>query len=78
MSMTEPRPFGVSLDDLRAVRTAVDVPLLCTHFVRTSRQERAVHADRRCAALIVGVDVRDVRDLGAPGLPPGYRAMWSP
>ena len=63
MSVTEPRPFGVSLDDLRAVRTAVDIPLrplLRKQFVRTGRRGRAVHADRRCAELSVG-------ELSRPG-----------
>jgi indole-3-glycerol phosphate synthase len=46
--LTEGRRFGGSIDDLRAVRTAVDVPVLCKDFVLTSYQlweARAYGAD---------------------------------
>lgn len=36
--LTEERQFGGSLDDLRAVRAAVDVPILCKDFIVTSYQ----------------------------------------
>lgn len=36
--LTEPRRFGGSLDDLRAVRCAVDVPVLRKDFIVTSYQ----------------------------------------
>jgi indole-3-glycerol phosphate synthase len=52
--LTEARRFGGSLDDLRAVREAVDVPVLCKDFIVTSYQlweARAAGAD--LALLIV-------------------------
>ena len=52
--LTEQRRFGGSLDDLRAVRRAVAVPLLCKDFIVTSYQlweARAAGAD--LALLIV-------------------------
>lgn len=52
--LTERRRFGGSLDDLRAVRAAVDVPVLCKDFIVTSYQlweARAAGAD--LALLIV-------------------------
>ena len=52
--LTEPRRFGGSLDDLRSVRCAVDVPVLRKDFIVTSYQlweARAYGAD--LALLIV-------------------------
>jgi indole-3-glycerol phosphate synthase len=52
--LTEGRRFGGSLDDLRAVRAAVDIPVLCKDFIVTSYQlweARAAGAD--VALLIV-------------------------
>jgi indole-3-glycerol phosphate synthase len=52
--LTEERRFGGSLDDLRAVRAAVSVPVLCKDFIVTSYQlweARAAGAD--LALLIV-------------------------
>lgn len=52
--LTEQRRFGGTLDDLRAVRAAVDVPVLRKDFITTSYQlweARAVGADM--ALLIV-------------------------
>ena len=52
--LTEQRRFGGSLDDLRAVRRAVDVPVLRKDFIVTSYQlweARAAGAD--LALLIV-------------------------
>ena len=46
--LTEPRRFGGSVDDLRQVRAAVDVPVLCKDFVVSSYQlweARAAGAD---------------------------------
>ena len=46
--LTEERRFGGSLDDLRAVRAAVDVPVLRKDFIVTSYQlleARAAGAD---------------------------------
>lgn len=71
--LTEERRFGGSLDDLRAVRAAVDVPLLRKDFIVTSYQlleARAAGAD--LVLLIVAAlgddDLRrlhdEARDLG--------------
>lgn len=52
--LTEQRRFSGTLDDLRAVRAAVDVPVLCKDFIVTSYQlweARAAGAD--IALLIV-------------------------
>jgi indole-3-glycerol phosphate synthase len=52
--LTEHRRFGGSLDDLRAVRAAVDTPILCKDFIVTPYQlweARAAGAD--LALLIV-------------------------
>jgi indole-3-glycerol phosphate synthase len=52
--LTEQRRFGGSLADLRAVRAAVDIPVLCKDFIVTSYQlweARAAGAD--LALLIV-------------------------
>ncbi len=46
--LTEQRRFGGSLDDLRAVRAAVDIPLLRKDFIVTGYQlweARAAGAD---------------------------------
>ena len=65
--LTERRRFGGSLDDLRAVRAAVDVPLLRKDFIVTSYQlveARAAGAD--LALLIVaalpGDELRRLHD----------------
>lgn len=52
--LTEQRRFGGTLDDLRAVRAAVSIPILCKDFIVTSYQlweARAAGAD--LALLIV-------------------------
>ena len=52
--LTEQRRFGGSLDDLRAVRAAVDIPVLRKDFIVTAYQlveARAAGAD--LALLIV-------------------------
>lgn len=52
--LTEHRRFGGSLEDLRAVRASVDIPVLCKDFIVTSYQlweARAAGAD--LALLIV-------------------------
>jgi indole-3-glycerol phosphate synthase len=48
--LTERRRFGGSLDDLAAVRAAVDVPLLCKDFVVSSYQ---LWEARACGADLV-------------------------
>jgi indole-3-glycerol phosphate synthase len=58
--LTEERRFGGSLDDLRAVRAAVDTPLLCKDFIVEGYQlveARAAGAD--LALLIVAALGRD-------------------
>ena len=53
--LTEPTFFDGSLDDLRAVRRAVDVPLLRKDFIVTEYQlVEAVEAGADAALLIVG------------------------
>jgi indole-3-glycerol phosphate synthase len=65
--LTEPEFFGGSLDHLRAVRAAVQLPVLCKDFIVDPIQllaARAVGAD--AVLLIVGVlDDRELRDLQA-------------
>jgi len=48
--LTEPRYFGGSLEDLAAVRQAVDVPVLCKDFIVSSYQ---VHEARAYGADLV-------------------------
>ncbi|HEY8452878.1 MAG: indole-3-glycerol phosphate synthase TrpC [Micromonosporaceae bacterium] len=48
--LTEPRYFGGSLEDLAAVRQAVDVPVLCKDFIVSSYQ---VHEARAHGADLV-------------------------
>ncbi len=71
--LTEQRRFGGSLDDLRAVRAAVDVPLLRKDFIVTTYQlveARAAGADLALliAAALDDDDLRrlhdEARDLG--------------
>ncbi|HVH65132.1 MAG TPA: indole-3-glycerol phosphate synthase TrpC [Candidatus Acidoferrum sp.] len=75
--LTEPEFFGGSLDDLRVVRGAVDVPVLCKDFVVDRVQliaARAAGAD--AVLLIVGIlsDIelarlhRDASELGMQAL----------
>ena len=65
--LTEPEFFGGSLDDLRAVRAAVDVPVLCKDFIIDPIQvssARAAGAD--AVLLIIGIlDDGTLRDLQA-------------
>ena len=65
--LVEPEFFGGSLDHLQAVRSAVDVPVLCKDFIIDPIQvlaARAVGAD--AVLLIVGVlDDAALRDLQA-------------
>lgn len=65
--LTEPEFFGGSLDHLRAVRAAVDVPVLCKDFIVDPIHlsfARAAGAD--AVLLIVGIlDDSSLRDLQA-------------
>lgn len=51
--LTEQRRFGGSLDDLRAVRTAVDVPVLRKDFIVTSYQLWEARAHGADVALLI-------------------------
>jgi indole-3-glycerol phosphate synthase len=66
--LTEPERFGGSLDALREVREAVDVPVLRKDFVVDERQIREVRADLLLliAAFVEDLDglVDEVRDAG--------------
>jgi indole-3-glycerol phosphate synthase len=63
--LTEPEFFGGSFDDLRAIRAAVSVPLLCKDFIVDPVQVQAARAAGADAVLlIVGVlDDARLRDL---------------
>jgi indole-3-glycerol phosphate synthase len=65
--LTEPEFFGGSLDHLRAVRAAVDVPVLCKDFIIDPIQILSARASGADAVLlIVGVlDDGALRDLQA-------------
>jgi len=52
--LTEPRHWGGSLDDLRAVRAAVDLPVLCKDVVVDERQVLAARAAGADAILLIG------------------------
>ena len=66
--LTEPERFGGSLDALREVRKAVDVPVLRKDFVVDERQIREVRADLLLliAAFVEDLDglVDEARDAG--------------
>jgi indole-3-glycerol phosphate synthase len=63
--LTEPRRFGGSLEDLRAVRAAVDTPLLRKDFIVTSYQlleARAAGADL-VLLIVAALDDTTLREL---------------
>ena len=64
--LTEERRFSGSLDDLRAVRAAVDVPILCKDFIFSSYQlleARAAGADLVLLMASVVTDQDELRRL---------------
>jgi indole-3-glycerol phosphate synthase len=75
--LTEPDFFGGSLDHLRAVRAAVDVPLLCKDFIIDAAQLRAARsAGADAALLIVGIlDDTDLRSLHGHALELGLQVV---
>ena len=63
--LTEARRFGGSLDDLRAVRAAVDIPLLRKDFIVTSYQlveARAAGADL-VLLIVAALSQRELHEL---------------
>lgn len=60
--LTEPEFFGGSVDHLKAVRAAVDLPLLCKDFVVDGAQIRVARAMGADAILLI-VAVLDDADL---------------
>lgn len=75
--LTEPEFFGGSLEHLRAIRSAVDVPLLCKDFLTDAVQLRAARsAGADAVLLIVGIlDDRDLRSLHAEAVELGMQAV---
>jgi len=59
--LTEPEFFGGSLDHLRAVRTAVTVPLLCKDFIVDPVQVLAARAAGADAVLLIVSVLDDAR-----------------
>jgi len=59
--LTEPRHWGGSLEDLRAVRAAVEVPLLCKDVIVDERQLLAARAAGADAVLLIGEALDDER-----------------
>ena len=57
--LTEPRHWGGSLDDLRAIRAAVDIPVLCKDVVVDAYQVRAARAAGADAVLLIGEALDD-------------------
>jgi indole-3-glycerol phosphate synthase len=56
--LTEPRRFNGSLADLDAVRSAVDVPLLCKSFIVSSYQvhEARAHGADLCLLIVAALE----------------------
>ena len=61
--LTEERRFGGTLDDLRAVRAVVDIPVLCKDFIATSYQLWEARAAGADLALLI-VAALDDNELG--------------
>ncbi len=65
--LTEPRHWGGSLDDLRAVRAAVDVPILAKDIIVDRYQVYEARAAGADAVLLIaeGLEDAELRDLVA-------------
>ncbi len=61
--LTERRRFDGSLDDLRAVRAQVDVPVLRKDFITTSYELWEVDRALDAGAELIGVNARDLKTL---------------
>lgn len=70
--LTEPRRFGGSLDALRDVREAVDVPVLRKDFVVDRRQVREVRAD---LLLLIAAFVDDLDGLVNEATKAGFEPL---
>jgi indole-3-glycerol phosphate synthase len=75
--LTEPDFFGGSLDHLRTIRAAVDVPLLCKDFIIDAVQLRAARSAGADAALLIAgiLDADDLRGLHAEAVELGMQAV---
>jgi indole-3-glycerol phosphate synthase len=75
--LTEPEFFGGSLDHLRAIRAAVELPLLCKDFIIDPVQLRAARwAGADAALLIVAIlDKSDLRTLQQAATELGLEAV---
>lgn len=70
--LTEPNRFGGSLDALREVREAVDVPVLRKDFVVDERQIREVRAD---LLLLIAAFVEDLDGLVGEAQSAGFEPL---
>jgi indole-3-glycerol phosphate synthase len=75
--LTEPEFFGGSLDHLRVIRAAVELPLLCKDFIIDPVQLRAARwAGADAVLLIVAIlDDRDLRTLQQAATELGLEAV---
>ena len=71
--LTEPDHFGGSIETLRAIRAAVDVPVLRKDFILTEAQLDAVEAD--LVLLIVRFVGDDLADLLAAAQDRGFQVL---
>jgi indole-3-glycerol phosphate synthase len=70
--LTEPEFFGGSLDHLRAIRAAVEVPLLCKDFIVDPVQVMAARAAGADAVLLIVAVLDDARLLDLLAATHGY------
>lgn len=75
--LTEQRRFGGSLDDLRAVRAAVDVPLLRKDFIVTEYQlvEARVHGADLALLIVAALEPDELRRLHETGRELGLHVL---